>query len=437
MYGSYRIADPLTLSHSHEGRGNLYPWSWLNVTREIWWTPLFVALVALVFATPVSAHTRSQSFSSWYIHDGQARLSFSVQALEATRLGLLENGTSQLSEVLVQHLASSVSLHVGQDPCRTVAGPQARAAREGYLRVEWRFACSAHGPIEIVNNAFFAVASSHIHYARIRQGDKRTIELLFTNSERQHRIATDEQATSESRGASFLAYLQLGVEHIVVGVDHLAFLLALLLLCRRARELMYLVTGFTLGHSLTLSLAALGVVNPNVPVIEALIGFTIALVAAENVGVTTGANRQVACVLSGALLIFAFSKSFFHFGIPVATLIGLALLSACYLPLVDTPAQALRWRPMLTTLFGLIHGFGFASVLLEIGLPTDRLIAALVGFNVGVEIGQLSVVAVLGLIGFLIAHRFPARNHRFVLDAASAALCALGLFWFVGRALSV
>lgn len=436
MYRSHCIVDPLTLSYSHEGSGNFYPWSWLNVAREIWWTQLLVSLAVLLFAAPVSAHTRSQSFSSWYIHDGQVRLSFNVQALEATRLGLLENGTSQLSEVLMQHLASSISLHVGQDPCRTVAGPQARAAREGYLRVEWRFACSTRGPIEIVNNAFFAVASSHIHYARVRQGDHRAVELLFTNSARRHRIATDEQTTAASRGASFLAYLQLGVEHIVVGVDHLAFLLALVLFCRRVRELMYLVTGFTLGHSLTLSLAALGIVNPNIPVIEALIGFTIALVAAENVGVTTGANRQIACVLSGALLIFALLKSFFHLGIPLATLVGLALFTGCYLPLMDTPARALRWRPMLTMLFGLVHGFGFASVLLEIGLPTDRLIAALVGFNVGVEIGQLGIVAGLWLIGLQFMNRFPSVNHQRILEATSAVLCALGLFWFVGRALS-
>jgi hypothetical protein len=76
-------------------------------------------------------------------------------------------------------------------------------------------------------------------------------------------------------------------------------------------------------------------------------------------------------------------------------------------------------------------------VLLEIGLPTDRLIAALLGFNVGVEIGQLSVVAVLWLIGLQLIRRFPSVNHRFILDATSAALCALGLFWFMGRALSV
>jgi hypothetical protein len=222
----------------------------------------------------------------------------------------------------------------------------------------------------------------------------------------------------------------------MVGVDHLAFLLALVLLCRRAREVAYLVTGFTLGHSLTLSLATLGVVKPNVAVIEALIGFTIALVAAENVSVKTGSNRAIAWAMSGALVVFALLKGLFPLRIPLVTLLGLALFTGCYLLLVNTQKQALRWRPTLTVLFGLIHGFGFASVLLEIGLPADRLILALLGFNVGVEIGQLGIVAALWLIGLQIAGRLSSMNHRLILDATSAALCALGFFWFVGRALT-
>lgn len=437
MGSSRRSSSSRTPLLAHARRGALYPWSWLQFARASWWTLLFVSLSALVLAAPASAHTRSQSFSSWHIHEGQVRLSFSVPALEATRLGLLEDGIAELSEVLVQHLASNISLSVGQEPCRTIAGPRARAAREGYLRVEWRFACAAHGPIEIVNDAFFAVASSHIHYARVRHGDSRVREFLFTNVERRQRIEVDARTTSESRGASFGAYLWLGVEHIVLGVDHLAFLLALLVLCRRVREVAYLVTGFTLGHSLTLSLAVLGVVNPNVRVIEALIGFTIALVAAENVGVTTGANRNIASGLSGALVSLALLQSLVPLEIPLATLVGLALLTWCYLLLVDTPARALRWRPALTVLFGLIHGFGFAGVLLEIGLPTDRLITAVAGFNVGVELGQLGIVAVVWLLGVRIVRQVTTPNHRLILDATSAALCALGFFWFVERALSV
>src|SRR5262245_57166906 len=140
------------------------------------WRDCFVALLVfrlgvaslliLSCSTPVLAHTRSQSFSSWYIQERQVRLSFSVQALEVTRLGLLEDDTHDLSQLLAQHLASNITVHAGQVPCQTVTSPQARTAREGYLRVEWRFVCSAHGAIEVENNAFFAVASSHIHYAR-------------------------------------------------------------------------------------------------------------------------------------------------------------------------------------------------------------------------------------------------------------------------------
>jgi hypothetical protein len=391
---------------------------------------------SIIFATPASAHTRSQSFSSWYIHGGQIRLSFTVQALEVTRLGLLEEGTD-LNQLLTQHLMSNVTVRAGQEPCDMAARPQTRAARGGYLRAEWQFACATHGAIEVENNAFFAVASSHIHYARIYGSRPQPIEVLFTNVERRHWLITEQQTESNPRGASFVTYLWLGIEHIIVGVDHLAFLLALLLLCGHVREVAYLITGFTVGHSLTLSLAALGVVNPNVPIIEALIGFTIALVAAENVGITTGANRKIAVVMSGALLVFALVQVVMRLGVPLVTLVGLAIFTVCYLLLVDTQTRMQRWRPIVTVLFGLIHGFGFASVLLEIRLPTDHLVVAVLGFNVGVEIGQLTIVAVLWIIGRRFSERFSSYNARLILDVTSAILCALGLFWFVGRALSV
>src|SRR5262249_39355529 len=162
--------------------------------------------------------------------DGQIRLSFSVQSLEATRLGLIEGNTSDLNELLVKHLASRIAVRSGGETCRTVTGPQARAAREGYLQGEWRFACPTTGPIEITDDAFFAVAPSHVHYARVRVGDAPPVEYLFTDSERRRVVTAGEQGDT-SRGASFGAYVLLGIEHILIGVDHIAFLLALLLLC--------------------------------------------------------------------------------------------------------------------------------------------------------------------------------------------------------------
>lgn len=390
--------------------------------------------VGLLLAAPATAHTRSQSFSSWSVRDGEVRLSFSVQALEATRLGLVEGATLALDELLVNHLLPRIVVRAGGATCRTLTGPLARRAREGYLRVEWSFACPTTGPIEVTTEAFFDVAPSHVHYARVRIGEDPPVEYLFTNGERRRVISAAGSMNRESQYASFSAYVLLGGEHILIGADHLAFLLALLLLCRRVREVIVMVTGFTLGHSITLSLAVLGIVEPNVPVIEALIGFTIALVAAENVGVTTGASTKIAVLAGGTLTALALVKMCSQIGLPVITLMGLALFTLCYLRLAKTRQRTVRLRPLLTVLFGLIHGFGFASVLLEMGLPTDRLAVALLGFNLGVELGQLGAVVALWGVGTLAVRRFPAIDYRLTSDAASVALCALGLFWFVSRA---
>ena len=386
-------------------------------------------LGVLVWSSQAAAHTRSQSFSSWHIQDGQARGTFSVRALEATRLGALEDTVFDLNTLLVRHLDSRLTLKAGDEPCRT-AGPRARAAQAGYVRVEWRFACPAQTRLSMTNTAFFEVAPSHLHYARVRVGGGPPVEYLFTDSVRRQVIVADGSEQAARRGASFGAYVLLGLEHIMSGVDHLAFVLALLLLCRRVREVVFMVSGFTLGHSLTLSLAVLGVVEPNVPVIEALIGFTIALVAAENIGISSGTGRRLGLVAGLGLA----GCGLLRMGLPVLSSLGLGLFGVCYFALATSRERAARLRPVLTLVFGLIHGFGFASVLLDLGLPTERLVVALFGFNLGVELGQLGVVALVWAGGQLLIRGVGAADYRLATDAASAGLCGLGLFWFVERA---
>ena len=334
------------------------------------------------------------------------RGTFSVRALETTRLGLLENKVFDLNTLLVRHLAPRLVLKAGDEPCRTVSGPQARTAQEGYLRVEWRFACPTRTRLSMLNTAFFEVAPSHLHYARVRTGSRPPVEYLFTESARQQVIVVDGQEQSSRRGTSFGAYVLLGVEHIVSGVDHLAFVLTLLLLCRRVREVLFMVTGFTLGHSLTLSLAVLGAVEPNVPVIEALIGFTIALVATENIGIASGTSGRLGLVAGLALVGCGLLSGLIGVGFPVLGSLGLGLFVVCYFCLVNSWERAARLRPILTLVFGLIHGFGFASVLLDSGLPTERLVSALFGFNLGVELGQVALVALAWGAGQLLVRRF-------------------------------
>jgi len=437
----------------------------------------------LANALPLAAlaHSRSQSFSTWTVADtGDVRLSFSVSAREVTRLATAEAERLGLGERMARHLSRRVSLRSAGRACPPVGAPRALAARPGHVRVEWRFECppvsagDERAGLEISVASFFDVVPSHLHFARVSVAEAPAQEFLFHDAERTRTI-TRAALRPESRLAAkgdastrltFRSYLALGVEHILSGADHLAFLLALLLLSRRAREVALLVTGFTVGHSVTLSLAALSVLVPDIGMIEALIGFTIALVAAEGVAVATGAGARIGAVGAVALAGLAGLSFWKGVGPPVTVLAGLALFTLCYLSLTRTRDVAIRLSPVLSMIFGLVHGFGFASVLMEVGLPRDRLVPALLGFNIGVELGQLAIVAVICCAGALVAAsglrhvgtagpatmgvwqpgnrgnlaRLPASLARRLGGAgwgrelASAVLCGLGLFWFVDRA---
>jgi len=190
------------------------------------------------------------------------------------------------------------------------------------------------------------------------------------------------------------AWIALGVEHILLGLDHLAFVIGLLLLLgpRPSRRLLATITAFTVAHSITLALAALDLVRlPSAPV-EAAIAASVVLVAREALGRRPTATR--------------------------------------------------RWPWLVAGLFGLVHGLGFAGALAEIGLPRESIGVSLVGFNLGVELGQLAVVAavvlLVGLAGAL-ARRTGAgggERARLAARAAAYALGSIGAAWFLARVLA-
>ena len=397
-----------------------------------------VLALALVVASAASAHTRSQSFSSWFVNGRDVRVTYSVQAREVTRLVPLAPSQGQLGTLLAQHLAPRVVVRAAGQVCTPVGPPTPLAASTGHTRVELRFECPLAAELTIENDAFFEVAPSHVHFARVRVADGPPIEHLFTDARRVRAISLQARAGSasaeESSGATLAAYVELGIGHILIGIDHIAFLIALLLLSRGVRDVVLMVTGFTLGHSITLSLAALGWVRPDIGLIEALIGFTIAVVAAEVIAVASGTSRIIALLGALALLALALLSWSTGQGPPPVVLLGLALFTFCYLRLAHVRDLALRLAPALTVLFGLVHGFGFASVLLEVGLPEERLLPALFGFNVGVEIGQLVIVAAAWGGALALRRVSPRTDFRLGTDALAGALCGLGVYWFVARA---
>lgn len=389
-------------------------------------------MAALIFAACAEAHNRSQSFSSWTFSDEKLEMVFTVKAREVTRLPPLEGELPGLEALLLAHLQHSISVHTDRDACPAVGLPAALSSAPGYVRARWAFQCPMVAIKTIRIDSFFALAPGHVHYARIAFGEELPEEFLFTENIRRHEV-TPANSGMDSFYRAFVQYTALGMEHIFGGPDHIAFLIALLLLFRRLREVIWMVSGFTLGHSITLSLSALGVVVPNISVIEALIGFTIALVALENIGAVTRTNRQLSYGVAAILGLTALVSIVWGRGLPLLTVCGLMLFTLAYLPLSGGRHSAARMRPLLTVVFGLIHGFGFASVLSEIGLPENRLVTALAGFNLGVELGQVLIVSAVWYTAWLVRRVGSMQNYRTWRDAASAGLCGLGSFWFIAR----
>jgi hypothetical protein len=218
----------------------------------------------------------------------------------------------------------------------------------------------------------------------------------------------------------------------------MSFMLGLVLISRRVRDLLFVVTGFTIGHSLTLGLAVTGILRPNGQYIDALVALTIALIGAENIGDSTHRPLPVALGLGGLLIAFAAARllGFSAVTLPALLLIGGGVFSACYLMMTGNMRDAGRVRVLVTMIFGLIHGFGFASNLLDMELPRNRIAELLFGFNVGVEIGQVTVVLTALLLASLLVRVRLAIPRPLFSDIAAAFLVGEGLFWFVTRSVA-
>ncbi|WP_394172435.1 HupE/UreJ family protein [Thalassotalea litorea] len=183
---------------------------------------------------------------------------------------------------------------------------------------------------------------------------------------------------------TFVLYTILGIEHILIGLDHLLFVACLIYISRTGRKLLLTITGFTIAHSLTLILATTNTINLPIAPVEAVIALSIVLLALE-----IYKNRTNSITLT----------------YPVA----------------------------VSTSFGLLHGFGFASVLSDIGLPADETWFALLSFNVGVEIGQLLFVAALFVVFFLCKFLFKSLTLDKLRFAVSYACGSVAMYWLVQR----
>jgi hypothetical protein len=377
--------------------------------------------VALALALPAQAHGRSASYSSWTCEDAGVRVAVRVEALEIARLPL-SGGQEALRAYFTSHLRAA--------GCRAVeASFVSRTIEPGWLELGWKLRCES-SVLEIESDLFREQSPSHLHFARVRDASGALIaEQVLADGARSFR-ATDRA----SEGPSFFGAIGIGIQHILSGHDHLVFLLALLLGASQLRSLLWVITGFTLGHSVTLALAALGSFSPDAALIEALIGLSIVIVAVENGWRAGQSERLLLPAGTLALIAIVAAVALAQSGRFPLALAGMALFTGCHFALLKRAPQPERWRGAVAALFGLIHGFGFAGALFGADLGAGRALPVLLGFNLGVELGQLAIVAVVWPLLVLAARKAPELRQRIVVYASAAALAA-GTFWFVERSL--
>ena len=244
------------------------------------------------------------------------------------------------------------------------------------LRIPLRYALPGRPGTLHVSAVMFPYDRQHQTFLNIYEDEALTQAILGGDRREFEYFAGTRQGAS----AVVRKFLPAGIHHILIGPDHLLFLVGLLLLGGSVRRLAVIVTAFTAAHSITLTLAALNLVSPPVRLIEPAIALSIVYVGADTLLVKDG--RDV--------------------------------------------------RAWIAFAFGIIHGFGFASVLREMDLPARALGLSLFSFNVGIELGQLLVVAIVATGLSVLRSRNEAAGRRLAF-AGSVVVMAAGAFWFVQR----
>ncbi|MEO6171052.1 MAG: HupE/UreJ family protein [Lysobacter sp.] len=365
--------------------------------------PLLLVL-ALAFG-PAQAHTLSVSHMDVTVPADGTELEVGLDvALRdiALTLPLDANGDEQVTwgeleaarPLLEDMVLSKLTIASASGDC--VLSPQSLATRTYdngvYAHLGMRARCPSRSRLEMRYNLLFDVDPQHRVLIAVHHGDAVTSAIGRAGASHVMLSAADNAASP------FADFLREGVHHILIGYDHLAFLILLLLpaaLIRRdgrwqpeaefrnsTLRVLQLVTAFTAAHSITLTLAVMGWITPASHWIEIAIAGSVVLAALNNLWPLV--TRRVWLIAGG---------------------------------------------------FGLIHGFGFAGALGELGLPTEDRLLALIAFNLGVEVGQIAVVAVVMPILYVL--RLRRWYAAVVLPAVSILIAALGGYWMIERLTSV
>jgi hydrogenase/urease accessory protein HupE len=334
---------------------------WLSAMALIPWA---LALVALLPSSPATAHPLAPALLELHtLEDGRAEVAWKTSRLKprgADIRPLLPSECPAISDAQVEEDGQSVTLR-------------------------WSIQCPENQGLVGRRIAISGLEATRIDVlVRVTLADQRVVSTVLRAGDSEFLIPA-----RPGKGQVFRAYTQLGFEHILTGPDHLLFVLGLILLVVGARPLVKTVTAFTVGHSITLSIVALGWVRVPSSLIEIFIAGSVLLLAVE---LTTRSPEHPSLI---------------------------------------------RRKPWLVAVaFGLLHGMGFAGALAEIGLPDDEIPLALFAFNVGIELGQLAFVAVI-LAGKALLGTPLERAPSWLFRAPAYAIGTLAVYWMLERTAAI
>ena len=344
-----------------------------------------LAIVVLALAAPALAHPVPFSYLDVQLQKSSIDVSLVAHIfdvahdLQVTPVErLLESSTvAERESAIRMMLAPRLELSADGRVLTPVWGSTEILRDRQSLRVHLRYATASPAGTVAVNTVMFPYDPMHQTFVNMYEGETLTSQMIL---DARHPRLEYFAGSRQGVAAVIRKFVPAGVHHILIGPDHLLFLVGLLLLGGTVRQLLLVVTSFTVAHSITLSLAALNLVTPPARLIEPAIALSIVYVGADNILAKGG--RDV--------------------------------------------------RGWIAFTFGFIHGFGFANVLREMDLPRRALGWSLFSFNVGVEIGQLLVVVLVAtaLVALKSRSQWAGRHLAF---AGSIVVIAAGTFWFVQR----
>ena len=326
-------------------------------------------IILFFLLSPLNAHYFSESFSKWNVVDNKVEANFSLLTLESTRIFQVENYQKimfeeNLSETDVFKIYLSQHLKVTSEgkSCSLVDEIKELNSQEGSLNLSLNFECPSNKEIKIINNALFNLVQSHIHIARIYiDNNLYTEKALFFNDQS---IDLNEEKENNSFSNSFYKFFSLGLDHILSGYDHLLFILGLLLLVTNLKRLLLVITGFTIGHSLTLSLSVINIIQVKSSLVEALIGYTIMFVGLEYLYKENNDHRVSMIFITTLSLLLLIFGNLINPNFPYFLILGILLFSLGYFYLLKNLNSENNLLSIITIIFGLIHGFGFGGFLL-------------------------------------------------------------------------